>query len=183
MSDSDGRAMTSTAPPLGRGRGRLRLLSLLVLVVLVGGALGAFAVSSRVVNDQEQRLLEERTDEVQLLLVNSFGSIESSLRMLGPIGASPNPAAVALFAQSAGPLTKGTALTVGVAVKNGGGFAVVAAVGDGPAKGALLAGGRAALAARALAFRTPQLVSDLITAGGKTRLVVARRVGSSQAVA
>ena len=136
MSDSDGPAMTSTAPRLGRGRGRLRLLSLLVLVVLVGGALGAFAVSSRVVNDQEQRLLEERTDEVQLLLVNSFGSIESSLRMLGPIGASPNPAAVALFAQSAGPLTKGTASTVGVAVKNGGGFAVVAAVGDGPAKGA-----------------------------------------------
>jgi PAS domain S-box-containing protein len=161
----------------------LRLLSLLVLVVLVGGALGAFAVSSRVVNDQEQRLMEERTDEVQLLLVNSFGSIESSLRMLGPIGVSTNPAAVASFAQSAGPLTKGTTITVGVAVKNGGGFAVVAAVGDGPAKGVLLAGGRAALAARALAFSTPRLVSDLITAGGKTRLVLARRVGSSRAVA
>jgi len=158
-------------------------MSLLVLVVLVASSLGAFAVSSRVVDDQEQRLLVERTSEVQLLLANSFGSIQSSLRVLGPIGASPNPAAVALFAQSAGPLVKATTMTVGVAVKNGGGFAVVAAVGDGPAKGASLTGGRAALAARAIALSTPQLVSDLITEGGKTRLVLAWPVGASRAVA
>ena len=180
MSDSDGHEMTTT---VSRHGPRLRLMSLLVLVVLVASSLGAFAVSSRVVDDQEQRLLVERTSEVQLLLVNSFGSIQSSLRVLGPIGASPNPAAVALFAQSAGPLVKGTTMTVGVAVKNGGGFAVVAAVGDGPAKGASLTGGRAALAARAIALSTPQLVSDLITEGGKTRLVLAWPVGGSRAVA
>jgi PAS domain S-box-containing protein len=160
----------------------LRLLSLLVLVVLVGGALGAFAVSSRVVNDQEQRLLVERTSEVKLLLANSFDSIQSSLQVLGHVGASPNPAAVALFAQSAGPLIEGTTMTVGVAANDGRGFAMVAAMGNGPAKGAYLSGGRAALAARALTFSPPQLVSDLITAGGKTRLVLALRVGSSRAV-
>ena len=180
MSDSDGHEMTTT---VSRHGPRLRLMSLLVLVVLVASSLGAFAVSSRVVDDQEQRLLVERTSEVQLLLANSFGSIQSSLRVLGPIGASPNPAAVALFAQSAGPLVKATTMTVGVAVKNGGGFAVVAAVGDGPAKGASLTGGRAALAARAIALSTPQLVSDLITEGGKTRLVLAWPVGASRAVA
>ena len=161
---------------------RLRLLPLLVLVVLVGASVGAFAVSGRVVDGQEDRMLAERADEVGALLTNSFSSIGSSLRVLGPIGASPGPAAVALFEQSAGPLVEGSTKTVGVAANDGGGFAVVAAVGDGPAVGASLAGGRAALAARALALSEPQLVSDLITEGGETRLVLAWPVGGSRAV-
>ena len=170
--------MVMTAVRWGRGRA----LSLLVLVVLVAGSLGAFAVSRRVVDDQEQRLLAERADEMGALLVNSIDSIESSLRVLGPIGASPEPDAVTLFAQSAGRLVEGDTKTVGVAAEDGGGFAVVAAVGDGPAVGEVLAGERAALAARALALDEPQLVSDLVTEGGETRLVLARPVGGTLAV-
>ena len=111
---------------------RLRLLSWLVLVVLVAGSLGAFAVSRRVVDDQEERLLAERAAEVGALLANSIDSIESSLRVLGPIGASHDPAAMELFAQSAGALMERGAGTVGVVAGDGSDFVVVAAVGDGP---------------------------------------------------
>ena len=166
-----------------QGIGRLRLLSLLVLVVLLAGSLGIFAVSRHVVDDQEQRLLAERTAEVQALLVNSFGSIEASLRVLGPIGASSDPAAESLFSRSAGRLVEGTTKTVGVAATDGDGFSVVAAMGDGPAVGEVLAGERAALAVRALALDEPQLVSDLVTEGGETRLVLARPVHGTRAVA
>src|SRR5665811_304397 len=145
------------------GQGGSRLLPLLVFVVLAGASLGAFGAVGRVVDAQEDRMLAERADEVKALLTNTFTGIESSLRVLGPLGASSDPAAAALFAQTAGPLVQGNTKTVGVAAREGGGFAVVATTGDGPAVGASLAGGRAALAARALALSDPQPVSDLIT--------------------
>ena len=174
-------------PAARRGMGRLRsvrLFPLLVLVVLVAVSLGAFAVSRRVVADQEQRLLAERADEVGALLsVAVNGSVEASLRVLGPIGASPDQAVVALFESSADRLVEGGTKTVGVAVADGGSFAVVAAVGDGPAVGVVLTDEREALVARALALDEPQLVSDLIAEGGETRLVLAEAVEGSRAVA
>lgn len=164
-------------------RAPLRLLSALVLVVLCAGSLGAFVLSRQVLDDQEGRLLAERAAAVQALLANSIDGIDSSLRVLGPIGASSDPAATALFAQSASRLVEGNTTTVGVAAEDGDGFAVVAAVGDGPAAGARLSGGRAALAARARELDRGHLVSGLITDGGGTRLVLARPVAGTAAVA
>jgi PAS domain S-box-containing protein len=164
------------------GWGRVRLLTLLVFVVLAGGSLAAFAVSRSVVDDQEDRLLSERTSEVGVLLTSAVESIGASLRVLGPTGASTDPAAAALFSQSARQLVVGGVQTVGVATGDGGKFSVVAAVGDGLAKGQPLAGERGALAARALAEEKGQLVSSLIKEKSGTKLVFAQRVGASQSV-
>jgi PAS domain S-box-containing protein len=164
-------------------RVRARLLSLVVFVVLVGGSLAAFAVSNRIADDQEHRLLAERTSEVGALLTNAIDSFGSSLRVLGPIGASPDPAATPLFKRSAGPLVTGGVTTVAVAAEDGGRFAVVARVGGGPAVGTKLAGERAALAARALATKGNRLVSVLFKDGGQTRLMLAQRVAGARAVA
>jgi PAS domain S-box-containing protein len=158
-------------------------LSLLVLVALVAGSLGMFVVFRRVVDDQEQRLLGERAAEVGALLTTSVTSFDSSLRVLGPIGVSADPAAMALFAQSAGALLEGGTKAVGVAADSGGGLAVVASVGAGPAVGARLVGERGALAGRALALAPPRLVSAIITDGAETRFVLARAVAGSHAVA
>ena len=160
-----------------------RLLTLLVVMALTAVTVSAFAVTHRVADNQEWRLLRERAVEVQALLGSSFGSLESSLRVLGPLGASPGPEAQALFARSAGGLVEGSTKTIGVAAEDGSGLAVVASVGDGPADGERLVGERALLAARALALDETRLVSALITDQGETRLVLALPVDEGRAVA
>lgn len=152
-----------------------------VLVVLLATALGAFFVTRNLVVDQEQRLLEEKADEVAALLSNSFGSIESSLRILGTLGAAPDPGATPLFAETAAGVLRGSTVVVGVASESENGFVVINAVGDGTTLGQPLLGDRAALAARALSVG--QLVSALVVDQGGTRLVFALPVGSTQAVA
>jgi signal transduction histidine kinase/ActR/RegA family two-component response regulator len=158
------------------------LLTVLLFVVLVAGSLGAFAVSRSVVDDQEQRLLKERTSEVGALLTNAVDSIGASLRVLGPIGASSDRTAETLFERSARQLVTGGVKTVGVAANGAGGFAVADSVGEGPVEGEPLSGPRRALAARALAQKKGQLVSGLITENSEIRLVLAQRVNGSQAV-
>jgi hypothetical protein len=75
---------------------RLRLsnfVSLLVLVVMSAAALAAIFVTRGVERDQEPRLLAERADEISARLARSFTSLASSLRVLGEVGASYDPAA------------------------------------------------------------------------------------------
>jgi hypothetical protein len=61
--------------------GRLvRRLPLLVLVVLVSFAIAAFVLARRTVNDQERRILDERTGEVALVLEGSSSSSVSTWR-------------------------------------------------------------------------------------------------------
>lgn len=153
-------------------------MSLVTFFGILGISVAVFALSSRVANDQERQLLTERTDEVEALLVNSFASIDSSLRIVGPVGASADASASALFAQAAGSLVSEGTSTIGVATARDGDFEVVAAVGGGAAVGDQLSGARAALAARALALDDPQMVTDLITEDGQTTLVLARATGS-----
>ena len=162
---------------------RPRLVSFVVLVVLVMAALVVFGVSRRVVHDQERELLAERAGEVEAFLGNGVERVATSLRVLGPVGASPEPAAAALFAEGAERVIEGNTKTVGVAEVDDGVFTVVAAVGDGPGVGERLTDGRAVLVARALEFDEPQVVADLIVDGGDTRLVLARRAKDLPVVA
>ena len=168
-------------PPQGRSRSRLsRLVPLAVSIALTASAVATFVVTHRVVREQEDRLLRERAGEVSALLTNSFSSTESSLRVLGNVGASLNPAAARVFTYTAAPLVQRGTTTIGVTHEFEGSFTVVAAVGDGPAVGAILQADRAALATRALA--EGKLVSGLITDKGATRLVLALGVGVDQSV-
>ena len=63
-----------------------RLVSQALLIALVLAAGSAFVVSRRLMHDQEARLLSQRSDEEAALLKISFGSVESSLRILGGRG-------------------------------------------------------------------------------------------------
>jgi len=126
-------------------------------------------------------LLQEKGDEVAALLANAFGSVESSLGILGTLGASPDPAATPLFAETAEALLRGGTVVVGVASSGPDGFVVVNAVGDGTAPGQPLGGDRSALAARALTVG--RLVSALLVDQEGTRLVFAVPVDSNHAVA
>jgi PAS domain S-box-containing protein len=153
---------------------------LAVFLLLAAPAVATFVVTSTVVRDQEQRQLRDRAGEVSALVTNSFGSFESSLRVLGSVGASHHLAANQLFKETATPLVKAQAATIGVAAKRGTGFRVVTLVGDGPATGRSLQSDRAALAARALA--AGKLVSALVVDKDETRLVLALPVGSSRSV-
>jgi signal transduction histidine kinase/ActR/RegA family two-component response regulator len=142
-----------------------------VLIALVFAALTGFALTKRIVSDQDQRLLSERGDEVVALLSNSIGSIDSSLRVLGAVASSSKASASSVFTASAQTLVKGNVQTVGVAARRDGAFRVVAVAGDGPAPGTALEEHRAILADRALA--EGQLVSTLLSEKGGTRFVLA----------
>ena len=149
-----------------------------VLVVMVAVAVSTFVVTRRVVDDQERRLLHERTGEVVALLSTSIDSTQSSLQVLGALGSLSDPTAAPLFAQSATPLLKGGTKAIGVAAKGDRGFTVVAAVGDSMSVGDVLTGDRAALAERALT--EGKLVAGLFPDPNGKRLIFAQPAASSQ---
>jgi PAS domain S-box-containing protein len=168
-------------PSEGTSRSRLSLLApVAVFLVLAASAVVTFDVTVNVVRDQEARLLRDRAGEVSALLTNAFSSVESSMQVLGSVGASAHPGATRMFAESAEPLVQRGAATIGVAQERTNGFSVVAAVGDGPAAGASLGVDQAALATRALA--AGKLVSALVVDEQGTRLVLAMPVGTGRSV-
>jgi PAS domain S-box-containing protein len=182
-SDDEGVPTEPSATRSARDSSRpgARLLPLGVLFVFSLASVAMFLVSRRVVDDQEQRLLRERTDEVSALLTNSTDSIKSSLQVLGALGSSGDPQAVRLFSQVAAPQLKGGTVALAVAAETGGRFTVLAGAGDS-SPGAVLDGARAALASRALA--AGQLVSVRFQVGTTTRLALALPTeGPSRAVA
>jgi PAS domain S-box-containing protein len=168
-------------PSHGRTRSRLSLMApLAVFLVLAASAVATFDVTVNVVRDQEGRLLRDRAGEVSALLTNSFSSIESSMQVLGSVGASGRPGATQMFTESATPFVQRGTATIGVAEEREAGFRVVAAVGDGPVAGASLEVDRAVLATRALA--SGKLVTALVVDERGTRLVLAMPVGSDRSV-
>jgi PAS domain S-box-containing protein len=171
--------MSAEPGPLSSSH-RSRLLPVAVLIILVGVSLATFVISRRVVDDQESRLLKERTDEVAALLSNSTISVRPSLQVLGALASIPD--GQRLFSQSATPLITTSTVAVAVAVDRGDGFTVVAATGDTTPLGAKLTDDRAALAARAVA--DGQLVSGLFTDPHGKRVILALAVtGPERAVA
>ena len=60
-----------------------RFLPLAVLVVLAMAAGVAYVAARTAVDDQNERLLEQRTDEVAVFLQSAVGTLASSLRPLG----------------------------------------------------------------------------------------------------
>lgn len=148
-----------------------------VFVVLATASMVTFLAARKVAREEEARLLTERSGEVHALLTSSLGQIETSLRLLGVLSASPDPAAARLFAQSAASMIQGASGSVEVATPDGDGLRVVASVGDGPRLGAIVDADRAKLAARAA--RGQLAVTGIVTAGGRKRLVIAVAVGGS----
>lgn len=134
--------MTKTA------HGPLRLLSVLVLIVLAGMSLALALVVRSVVNDQQQRLLHERTAEAGILVSSLFNSMSTTLPVLGA-ATHPRVGSTEQFTTAAKQLTGGFG-TIGALQVAGGKVTVLATTGTGPAAGTTLSGDRAALATRAL---------------------------------
>jgi signal transduction histidine kinase len=128
---------------------RLRLPALMVLGVFVAGSLGIFVAGRHIVRDQEQRLLDERTGELGLLLASATAAIQSSLQSLGNVAlVDPSPT---VFTARARLVTDASPNVAAVAlVTTGGGRSLVgAAAGPELPAGSILEGPRAALVARA----------------------------------
>jgi PAS domain S-box-containing protein len=157
-----------------------RLLPVAALIALTAATAGMFVMTQRLVSDQEDRLLGQRGDAVAALLANAFDSIESSLRVLGGVGTSPDPASSRIFNDSASSLVKNTTVAVGVATERDNDFVVANGVGDGVASGQPLSPDRAAAASRALA--SGQATSVLTSDARGSRLVLAVPVPSTRAV-
>ena len=160
--------MADDLPP--RRRTGSNAVPIAVLVAMVAAAVATWSITSRVVRDQEHRLLAQRADEVQALLANATQSIRSSLQVLGTVGSSPDPASVKLFAESASPLIQRATVAIGVVAERPDGVVVVASVGSGPAPGQALDRARSALASRALDRK--DMVGALVEEGDATRLIV-----------
>jgi PAS domain S-box-containing protein len=148
-----------------------------VFAVLAAASVAGFFVTRGVVEDQERRLLSRSTAEIGAVLETGVARIESSLRVIGPLGASSDPAARSLFAEAGEELVEVNRGALGVARVAGDAYTVTAAVGVGPAVGEPLTGTRAAVAGRAL--ETGELVGGLVADGAPTKLILARPVDPS----
>jgi signal transduction histidine kinase len=153
----------------GGVRTTTRALPFLVCALLVCGTVAMAGVVQGVVNDQEDRLLDQRAQAAGALVSTSFGGLTSTLPLLGAL-AQPGLGSPALFDGVAKQFArKGGA--AGTAVRTNGRFVVQRSVGEGPAADAVLTGVRAALVARA---RTADgLVSTVQPQGGGRRLMFA----------
>ena len=140
---------------------------MLVFLVLAAVAIVAFLATRHVVADQEDRLLHEQAVEVQAVIAGSVGALESSLKVLGPVGAAGGPQAEALFRRTAANQLGNETTAFGVVEMRQGRPTVVVEVGDGPAVGETLTGERRALFQRALGQDKGRLVSDIVGQKGQ----------------
>src|SRR4051794_37413339 len=117
--------------------------SLVLLVALLATGAAGWGVRT-VVHDQEERLLKERSNELNLLLTNSLQSIQSTLSAQGGILKATNGSASA-FEQAAAPIVSADPAepTLAWLRPTTGGYVVVAAAGEGLRRGEVLTGERA----------------------------------------
>ena len=145
---------STTAPLRGRRppahRRFLRPLTLLVLLVVVAATLAAAWGTRNLVRDQENRLLQERTKEVALVLNEAVTSIQSDLASLGT--ELRVPGGMARFPAAAAPQVGGSggARAVALLQPAGSGFTVAAAAGSGLTAGQAVSDSVAATARAAL---------------------------------
>ncbi|MFL6100315.1 MAG: sensor histidine kinase [Actinomycetales bacterium] len=146
----------------------MRGLSIVVLATFVAIAAGLYVGSRHLANDQEQRLLEERTGEVGTLLSSAIGTgLTGSLTSLATLAQQPTTAAFQRAATSTA--ATGNAASVAFVKKVGTAWVVQASAGSSLHVGDALSGPRLALAQAA----DGQLRSDVfVVSAGQSRLGV-----------
>jgi signal transduction histidine kinase len=145
-----------------------RVLPAAVLIVLALAAVAAFLVVRSNVNNQNRRLLRERTGEVALLLRSAVGNLPTSLQ---PLGVAQRLGGTAAFLKAANAQTsRAPTETVALVRTIAGTPTVVAVAGLAPVfpKGATLTG----VAARAVASAdSGKLTATSVFRFGQTKLV------------
>lgn len=167
-----------SSTPSRRGSGP-RPLSLIVFVALAAAAVLGFVASRRLVDEQEQRLLDERAADIELFVQNYVAAVDAAMRVAGPVGAADTPAAQELFTAALGDLVQGT---TSVAVLDGEQLRPVTAVGPVFAIGGPLGAVHAEVARQALGRESAALVSDIVASDDQSRIVLARRLPEDDAV-
>jgi signal transduction histidine kinase/FixJ family two-component response regulator len=176
------REPTNTVPASRPSRARLFLLQHLVALVVLVALLAVTTLTTvalhRVVDNQERRLLSERTSELGAFLSSSANDSRSTLTSIGSAVVYQGTKSP-LFAAGAAALTA-TGGGVVVAQRPAKAFVSVAAVGNGvPAPGAAITGAAARLVQRAIAGN--DLVTDVVSSSGGSRLLVALKIPGGQA--
>ena len=127
---------------------RLRPWTVVVFLVVLVAAVITSAVLRRIGDQQDERLLQERTGEAAVLLESSMSEIERTFPFLAGVralAANPDQA----FDLTAGSVVGGPIRYLGMAQEVDGSFQVTAVAGDGPAEGTPAGAGWDALLARA----------------------------------
>jgi signal transduction histidine kinase len=145
-----------------------RVLPFLVPIVLLIAAFAGFLAARESVDEQERRILDERTSEVELVLANALTNVPSSLRSLG-VAARLGDDAEQAFLSEARASSAGTGQEPNIALVRiqGGEPVVVTSLGRAPAEGTRLTGQPAAAVRRALA--EPELTATRVYSDGKAR--------------
>ena len=160
---ADGTARTRRRWRLG-----LRPLSIVVLAIFIAIAGVLFFVTSRLADDQERRLINERTAEVGTLLSSAVGTgLQASLTALGTAAQSPAGFTAAAQSQLASSTT-----TAGIALvaRRGPDWVVQATAGKALTVGQTLTGPRRSL----LDATGAQMHADVIVVSpGVSRLAIA----------
>jgi signal transduction histidine kinase len=148
-----------TKRPLGR------LLPLLVPIALAAAAVAAFLVTRSGVEDQEDRILRERTAEVELVLENAIAGVPAGLRALGVAARLGDDPEEAFRAEGrAAVAATGVEPDVALVRREGDAAVVTASLGETPAQGTRFAGERAAAVEAALS--SPTLVTTPVFRDG-----------------
>lgn len=147
---------------------RLRRITWLVLAVFVALSIGMFFFASRLADQQEGRLLQERTAEVSLILSSSVGtSLAGGLNTLAA-AATESPTAFAAAAKSTAAAAPGT--TVALVAHEGGLWVVREVAGAGLEANQDFSGPRASFANSV----AEKVRSDVFAvSAGQSRLAVA----------
>ena len=162
----------------GRVSSPLRLLSLAVLGVVVASTVAGFFVIRAVVNDEQRRLLKDRTQEVGLVIQALFGPVVSALPQLASSDVT-QPGAHSEFVKEAKNDLQ-IAQAIGALSASGDGIRSIVSVGAGLPPGALAGADRAALAVRAM--NSKGVVDGIVATPKGRRLSFALAVGSGVVV-
>jgi len=151
---------------------RLRSVSTLVMAAFLAVSAGLFWGTTRVVDDQERRLLTERTGEISAILSNSVTTgLQASMTALAT-AAQASPAAFTLAAQAQ--TSAGTASAVALLTRQGDGWIVQAAAGDDLMTSGLQVGRRVAgVRVPLFAAASTLLHSDVVDTPAGSRLALA----------
>jgi signal transduction histidine kinase len=146
-----------------RSAGRpLRAVSAATFLVLAGVGVVSSLITSDVIRNQERLILRERTGEAAAVLGSAFSGSQASLQLLGTLARSDQGRG-ALFTAAARSITTAKGEAFLVTARRGPQTRVIAAAGDAPPVGTLLAADQGQLARRALSAKG--MVTGLIHQG------------------
>jgi signal transduction histidine kinase len=146
-----------------------RYLPLAVPLVVLAAAIAGFFVAHATVEDQENRILHERTAEVELVLRNAIASVPASLRALGVAARLGDDPARAFLAEVRATPSPGGPPSMALVRVRDGRAVVAAATGGAPPQGTELQGQRAAVVRGAAGH--PDLQATTVFRDGDRRLV------------